>query len=181
MRRHHLVALVVALALGAPALARAQEPPTPPNAGRQGAQPGGDLSPAEIQRMFDAYALLQAQDALDLDDEHYGRFVSAMKDLQETRRRNQQERMRRLRDLNQLAMGEADHDAEIVAALAALQTHDRQAAAALEQAYARLDGVLTPRQRARFRTFEEAMERRKLDLLMRARQANRPRRQSGGA
>ena len=38
-----------------------------------------------------------------------------------------------------------------------------------------IDEVLDVRQRLRFRVFEEQMERRKFDLLMRARQANRAR------
>ncbi len=40
-----------------------------------------------------------------------------------------------------------------------------------------VDDVLTVRQQAQFRVFEEQMERRKLELLMRARQANRPKNQ----
>jgi hypothetical protein len=40
-----------------------------------------------------------------------------------------------------------------------------------------LNQVLDTRQQARFRLLEEQMERRKLELLMRARQANRPRNQ----
>ena len=38
-----------------------------------------------------------------------------------------------------------------------------------------IDEVLDTRQRIRFRIFEEQMERRKVDLLMRARQSNRAR------
>ena len=40
-----------------------------------------------------------------------------------------------------------------------------------------VDQVLDLRQQARFRVFEEQMERRKVELLLRARQANRPRQQ----
>jgi len=47
---------------------------------------------------------------------------------------------------------------------------DDRSAAELRRAYDALDEVLDVRQQARFRTFEEMLERRKLDLLMRARQ-----------
>ena len=41
---------------------------------------------------------------------------------------------------------------------------------AMGQTYDALDEVLDARQQARFRIFEERLEARKLDLLMRARQ-----------
>ena len=47
----------------------------------------------------------------------------------------------------------------------------------VRQALEGVDQVLDLRQQARFRLFEEQMERRKVELLMRARQANRPRHQ----
>ncbi len=144
--------------------------PRPPQS-----QAGGDLSPAEVQRLFDAYALVQAQEALTLNDEQYGKFVTAMKALQETRRRNQQERGRMLRELTRLSgpNAAAADEQTIVAALGALKQHDAKAAAELQKAYDGVDEALTARQRARFRIFEEQMERRKIDLLMRARQPRR--------
>jgi len=51
----------------------------------------------------------------------------------------------------------------------ALRAHDEQAALELRRAYDALDEGLDPRQQARFRIFEEQLERRKLDLIMRAR------------
>ena len=53
---------------------------------------------------------------------------------------------------------------------------DLQATVAVEvkQAQDSLDEVLDLRQQARFRIFEEEMERRKVELVMRTRQANRP-------
>ena len=44
----------------------------------------------------------------------------------------------------------------------------------MRKAYNALDEVLDVRQQARFRVFEEQIERRKIELLMRARQPNRP-------
>ena len=88
-----LIPAILCALLLQPAPAKAQDPgQQPPARGRQGQ--AGELSPAEVQRLFDAYALVQAQEALALTDEQYGRFVTAMKTLQETRRRHQQERAR---------------------------------------------------------------------------------------
>ena len=47
----------------------------------------------------------------------------------------------------------------------------------MRKAYNALDEVLDVRQQARFRVFEEQIERRKIELLMRARQQNRPNQQ----
>ena len=43
-----------------------------------------------------------------------------------------------------------------------------------EKAYEAINQVLDIRQQAKFRVFEENMERRKLELVTRARQVNRP-------
>jgi len=135
----------------------------------------GDLSPGEVQRLFDAYALVQAQAALELTDAQHAKFVSAMKTLQETRRRNQQERMRMLRELARMAGPNAPAGDErgITAAIATLKQQDARAALELQKAYDVVDEALTLRQRARFRLFEEQMERRKIELLLRARQPRR--------
>jgi hypothetical protein len=50
----------------------------------------------------------------------------------------------------------------------------------LRKAYDSLDEVLDVRQQARFRIFEENLERRKMDLLLRARQRTAGRRGDGG-
>ena len=171
-----LITGLVCVLLLAASSAVAQEPrQTPPAQVRPPA--GGDLSPAEVQRLFDAYALVQAQEVLGLSDSQYAQFVSAMKALQETRRRSQQERMRLLRELSKMAgpNAPAGNDQEITAAIATLKQQDAKAAAELEKAYDVVDESLTLRQRARFRLFEEQMERRKIELLLRARQ---PRRES---
>ena len=55
-----------------------------------------------------------------------------------------------------------------------LQEIESRTAAELRKAYTDLDEVLDVRQQARFRVFEEQVERRKIELLMRARQQNRP-------
>ena len=140
---------------------------------------GGELSPVEITRMLDAYALIQAQATLGLTDDQYARFVVGMKNLQEARRRLQIERARLLRELNRLSSGEESDEAVLLSALSELKQHDQKAAAELVKSYDTLDEALTPRQRARFRLLEENMERRKIDLLMRARQVGRQNRDPG--
>jgi hypothetical protein len=51
-----------------------------------------------------------------------------------------------------------------------LQELESRAAAELRQAYTAIDAVLDVRQQARFRIFEEQIERRRFELLQRARQ-----------
>jgi hypothetical protein len=143
-----------------------------------GGAPSGALTPGEVARLLDAYVLVQAQDALKLSDAQYGQFVTKMKGIQEVRRRNQQARQRILQDLRRLSTEEGDakpDETAIRERLKALVDHDEKALADMRKAYEALDGVLDVRQQARFRVFEETMERRKLELLMRARQANRQR------
>jgi hypothetical protein len=166
----------------AAAAAQRQPPPAPsaPAAGEPAAQP--EISAGEIQRLYDAYALVQAQEALQLSDDQYVRFVTRLKALQETRRRHQQARNQILQDLRRLTnpqTGTGD-EASIRERLTALRAEDERSVLELRKAVDALDEGLDARQQARFRLFEERMEQRKLDLLMRARQnarnpARRPR------
>ncbi len=139
-----------------------------------------DMTPAEIQKLFDAYMAMEAQQALTLSDEQYPQFLTRLRALQETRRRHQQERFRVMGELQRLSnprqAARAD-EAMLKERLAALQDLETRTAAELRKAYASLDEVLDLRQQARFRIFEEQIERRKIELLMRARQPNRPNQQ----
>jgi hypothetical protein len=142
--------------------------------------PGG-LNPAQVARLLDAYVIVQAQESLKLSDGQYGQFVTRMKTLQDVRRRNQQARQGILQDLGRLSgdpSQPAPDEGALRERLKALADHDERAAAELRQAYEAIDGVLDLRQRARFRIFEERMERQKFELLMKARQANRAQRQN---
>ncbi len=134
------------------------------------------MTPPEIQRLFDAYLIMEAQQALTLSDQQYPQFLTRLKSLQDTRRRNQQQRNQLMNELQRLtnprAAVRAD-DAMLKERLNTLQELESRSAAELRKAYAALDEVLDVRQQARFRVFEEQIERRKLELLMRARQ-NRP-------
>jgi hypothetical protein len=127
--------------------------------------------------MFDAYALVQAQDQLGLGDEQYGRFLVRFKTLQDIRRRALQEHTRLIADLRRLlAQGQAD-EAQLKSRLQALQDADGRTVAEVRKAYEAIDQALDVKQQASFRVFEEQMERRKLELITRARQVNRPRQQ----
>lgn len=153
----------------------------------QGGQPlpgldNSDMTPGEIQKLFDAYLVMEAQQALTLTDEQYPQFLTRLRALQDTRRRNQQERFRLMGELQRLtnprqpARGD---DGMIKERLSMLQELDARTAAELRKAYGAVDEVLDLRQQARFRIFEEQIERRKIELLMRARQQNRPNQQPG--
>lgn len=161
------------LVLSAPALA---QDPAPPPAAPQGraTRPQG-IRPAELAAMLDAWAIVQAQTALQLNDTQYGQFVTRLKRLQETRRRNGQVRNRLLQQMRTLvAPNVSPNDAAIREKLKALRDHDEQTAAALRRDSEAVDEVLDTRQQALFRLLEERLERQKLDLLMRARERARP-------
>ena len=146
--------------------------------GRAGGPPGeAGVSPAEVQRMFDAYALMQAQEQLKIGDEQFTQFLMRYKALQEVRRRTLRERSRVVQELRRLVNQPQPDDAQLKERLKALQDIDALGVAEEKKSYEAIDQVLDLRQQAKFRVFEEVMERRKLELVGRARQANRPRNQ----
>ncbi len=176
MRRALIVGLFALATIGVAVESAAQNARTA--AQQRPNRQAGQLTPAEVVGMLDAYAVVQAQDALQLTDAQYGPFVTRLRKLQETRRHNQQARNQIIQDLRQLAGAQTKppfDEAAIKERLRALREQDDQAAAELRRAYDALDEVIDPAQQARFRIFEETMERRKLDLLMRARQGARGR------
>jgi hypothetical protein len=131
-----------------------------------------DFSPAEIQRLFDAMLVSDAEQALALTDTQYPDFITRLRALQETRRTNLLQRVRLMAELQRLTNPRkpAGDEAAIKDRLTALQELDSRNAAELRRAYSQIDEVLNVRQQARFRVLEEQLERRKLELLMRARQ-----------
>ena len=135
------------------------------------------VTPDEIQRMFDAYALVQAQDQLGLNDEQYGRFLIRFKTLQDIRRRSLQEHTRLVAELRRMLMQGQPDEAQLKDRIQALQDVDTRAIADVKKAYETIDQTLDVKQQANFRVFEEQMERRKIELITRARQVNRPRQQ----
>jgi hypothetical protein len=130
------------------------------------------ISPAQIQRLFEAYTVLQAQEALQLSEAQYGRFVTRLKALQESRRRQQQARNQILGEIRRLLNPQtgSQDETQLADRLRALRDLDDRGAAELKKAYEGVDETLDVRQQARFRVFEDRMEQQKLELLMRARQ-----------
>ena len=151
-----LVVAVLLLAGVAEAQGRQNRRALPPDAVLGDA---GGVSPAEIQRLFDAYPA----------------FLSRVRALQDTRRRADVERTRRMQILRRLTNDHASSDNDLRTQLREFDDFDTRVAADLARAQEAVLQVLTLRQQARYRLFQEQMERRKVDLLMRARQANRAR------
>jgi hypothetical protein len=145
-------------------------PPGPPP-GMQGS-PEGAPNPGQIQRWFEAFTVLQAQEALQLSEAQYGRFVTRLKALQDARRRHQLARNQIMGDLRRLTNPQngSNDEASLTDRLKTLRDEDERSAAELKKAYEGVDEALDIRQQARFRIFEERMEQQKLELLMKTRQ-----------
>jgi hypothetical protein len=132
------------------------------------------LTPRQVQAEFDKYTIDQAQDALQLSDEQYPRFVRHVRALQQVRRQARAQRNQLLMQLTQLLRARPSVDeGRLAAATRAVDDHERATLAEVQKAYAAVDDVLNARQRARFRVLEDQLERKKLDMLSRA---QRPRR-----
>jgi Spy/CpxP family protein refolding chaperone len=146
-------------------LALAQAPDDPPARGAN--RPA--LTNAELVDMLDTYAIVQAQKALELSDAQYAQFVTRLKLLHQVRRQNTRLRSQLLQELRRLTQSATPDESALRARVKQLDDHDSRAANELRRAYEAMDEVLDARQQARFRLFEDRMERQKLDLLMRAR------------
>jgi Spy/CpxP family protein refolding chaperone len=174
MKWFAVVGIVVAGAVSLSAQGALQRPQGAPGtpAGAAGQEAG--ITPGEIQRMFDAYALLQAQDQLRINDDQYSQFLTRFKALQDIRRKALQERTRLVQELRRILNDAQPDESQIKDRLKTLDDIEARAAVDIKKAYDAIDQVLDVRQQAKFRVFEENMERRKLDLVTRARLANRP-------
>lgn len=177
MTRATGVAIAMALTLAGPLAAQpAQGPAVPPGA--------PEMTPFQLQQLFDAMVVMRAQEELSLGEQQYAQFLTRLRPLQEARRRYQQERARLINELQRLTNARNAQplasDAMIKERLTALQELESRHAAETRKAYNGIDEVLDLRQQARFRVFEEQIERRKLELIGRARQnlrQNPPRRE----
>jgi hypothetical protein len=175
-----LVGAVTAISAQPPAADQGRSAPQRGPGPAPGAEAPDALSDVQLLVMLDSYAMFQAQQQLSISDENFGTFAARLKKLQDTRRRNQRQRHRIVQELRRLAGPRSPapgDDAAIRAQLVALREHDDRAAAELRAAYDGLDAVLDPRQQARYRIFEEQIERRKIDLLLRAQERARQGRQ----
>lgn len=164
------ILIVFGLLVASSAAIGAQRADVPPARGRA----ADGMTNAELATLIDAYAIVQAQKALDLNEEQYGRFVTRLKRLQDTRRRATQARNRALLELRRLTREPGTDERALRDQLEALRAVETENAAAIRKEQEAIDEVLNPSQQARFRLFEEQLERRKLDLLIRARERARP-------
>jgi hypothetical protein len=154
----------------------AQEPGPGVRARAGQRQPG--LAVAEVERLFDGYVAMQAQDALKLTDAQFPRFLAKLRVLQQARRLHLQERRQLVADLGAALRGTPVPEARLGEDLRKLRELDARHAEDVQKAYEGVDQVLDVAQQARFRVFEDSVERRKFDLLMRARRSAQ---QGGGA
>src|SRR6516225_7479441 len=147
----------------APASTSAQPPPLPMD------QP---ITAGQIQRWFEAFTALQAQERLQLSEAQYFKFMARLQVLQETRRTHQQAHQKILNDLRKLTNPQtgSNDEAAITERLKALREEDAAATVDVTKAYDGVDETLDMRQQALFRIFEDQVEQQKLELLMRARQ-----------
>jgi hypothetical protein len=168
MLRGGLSAALVCLLLAVPsAQGQGQDPVPAPER----------LPAGEVLRLFDAYAVVQAQEALGLDNAQYGTFVSGYKTLLETRRRHREQRTKMVAELARLVGGGASPSEEAVRSrLRMLKEQDARTVTDTADALEAVEQSLTVLQRARFYVFEERIERRKLELLSRARMQRQNRR-----
>ena len=172
------IAAMLAATIGplAPSAAAQGGPPDRPRGQNRSRNPEGlpGIAPAEIQRMLDGYELIQAQEMLQIGDEQFPRFLPKLRALQDARRRAQMQRVRVIQELRGMTQSRSMLDeARLKDSLKTLDDLDARSAVDIRQAREALDQVLDVYQQARFRLFEAMMEQRKLELVMRARQANR--------
>jgi len=135
--------------------------------------PGPGVQIQELQEMFDAFALVQAQRIMQLTDEQYAGFFTRMKRLQDMRRQHTRQRVRLINQLRRGYGPERADDAKLTELVRELDGLDTRFEQELRAAKATVDEVLTVRQRAAFRFFEQDMEVQKVEYLTRARQPGR--------
>jgi hypothetical protein len=147
-----------------------------PDQGRAGGAGAKDnISPADVQSMFEAMTLLEADRFVMLTADQMPMFVPRLRRLQEARAQHFRRHNRAIAELRVMAnpqTGKAD-DATIDAKLKELDTIEAESLAAVNKAMEAIDQLLSPRQRARFRLLEENIEKKKLDFLTKVRQTGR--------
>ena len=155
--------------------ARGQNPPagapSPQTPGAASAVPE-QISVADVQAMFEAMALLDAEKQIPLAADQYPAFAVRLKRLQQARgvhQRNHNRALNELRRLTNPPAGAKIDDAAVEAKFKELVTIDADGRVAIDQATDAIDQILSPTQRARFRILEDSIERKKLDFLTRVR------------
>jgi hypothetical protein len=164
----------VGVTLSAETAGAQAQPPVQAQRGGARGQPPAAVTPVEAERLFDAYVLVQAQDSLGLSEAQFPEFIAKLKALQDVRRRHLLGRRKIILDLQRSTGPKAAapfDEARVRELLRSLAELDARTADDLRKAQEALDQTLDVRQQARFRVFEDQVERRKLDLLLRARRA----------
>ena len=106
--------------------------------------------------MFDAYALMQAQEQLKINDEQYPQFLTRFKALQDTRRaQHAGAHSAWCRSCAALERRRSRTRRRCKDRLKALRRSTRAPQADMRKAYDAIDQVLDVRQQAQFRVFEE--------------------------
>jgi hypothetical protein len=142
--------------------------------GRRGGRAAGEtMTVQQVEEYFDQVMLHQARSNLSLGPDQFLRFGAALRRLQTVRRQQQRRRMALVRELNGMLSKAPLDEPALTGKLKELGDADIRSIEETRAAYEAIDGVLDLGQRARFRVFEEMMERRKLDLIARARQQAR--------
>ncbi|HMC78278.1 MAG TPA: hypothetical protein VKH34_14120 [Vicinamibacterales bacterium] len=167
-----LITLVTGTAFAQQPRARANRPQPQAGAPQVPGAQDGPISAGKVAQLFDAYTMVQAQEALQLPEEQYGRFVTRFKALQDSRRRHQAARNQIMVDLRRQTNPQngANDEGILTERLKSLRDEDDRAAVELKRAYEAVEETLDVRQQARLRVFEERMEQQKLELVMKARQ-----------
>lgn len=160
--------------------ARPQGPPNPQNPPQQGEfgpggrlpQGGDQISPMDVEAMFEAMTIMEAERFVQLTPEQFPVFVQRLKKIQEARTTQIRRHNRALAELRMMANpqnGRAD-DATIDAKLKELEAIEVEARLARAKALETMDQLLSIKQRARFRLLEDNMEKKKIDFLTKVRQ-----------
>lgn len=123
----------------------------------------------QVQKQWNLLVLGESRQFLQLADEQFPRFFLRMQDLQKVRDGHQLQHRRLINELQKLTMpannAPPPDDASVTAKVNELDALEEQLAQQEQQALAAVDATLTPFQRARFRVFEESMEKQKLRML----------------
>lgn len=143
---------------------RSQIPPKP--------QAGDQITAMDIEAMFQAMTVMEAERFLALTPEQFPIFVQRLKKVQEARTTQIRRHNRALGELRAMAnsqTGQGD-DAAIDNKLKELDTIEAEARVARAKAMDAMDQLLSIKQRARFRLLEDNIEKKKLDFLIKVRQ-----------
>jgi hypothetical protein len=166
-----IAAALLALVTAAVGPARAQDPQPPPGGRGRAGQGRAGLNVAEVERLFDGYVAMQAQDALNLTDAQFPQFLARLKVLQQTRRQHLAARRAIIAELGGGIKASPPAEGALSDGLKKLRDLDAKFTDDVRRAYEGIDQVLDLAQQARFRVFEETVERRKFDLMLRARRS----------